>query len=61
MDSATQIILNVIGGAITVGLIELGKFVASKLKLRKFKDSVSVNTKRWGEAIKEPEPRTMIE
>ena len=38
MDSVTQIVLNVVGGAITVGLIEFGKFAASKLKLRKFKN-----------------------
>ena len=38
MDSVTQVVLNVIGGAITVGLIEFGKFAVAKLNLRKFKN-----------------------
>lgn len=33
-----QIILNVIGGAITVGLIEIGKLIVTKYKRSKFKD-----------------------
>lgn len=38
MDPVTQIALNVIGGAITVGLIEFGKYTIAKFNLRKFKN-----------------------
>src|SRR5215216_254667 len=37
MNNIKQILLNIVGGAITVALIELGKYILAKIRRRKFK------------------------